>query len=160
MSYFNRLVMLALFGLLLALCPASHAQSLPLLAGAPCGLGLVPYGNTGNGITDVVTWTTASGTATNTDSFVNSFFGPTAVQGTGGLGFPLFDGWGCGLGLGGCGIPSLFSSCGPLQTGVGGNWGAQNTATTGFSEAESFGLQPIGLAFGVPVPGPGGLLFT
>jgi hypothetical protein len=160
MSYINRLVVLALFGLLLALCPAAEAQCAPLLAGAPVGLGLVPYGNTGNGITDAVTWTTGAGTAANTDSFVNSFLGPTAVQGTGGFGFPGFDGWGGGFGLGACGFPSSFANWGPFQTGIGGNLGTQQTAATGFSEASSFGLQPIGLAFGVPVPGPGGLLFT
>jgi hypothetical protein len=160
MSYINRLVVLALFGLLLALGPAAEAQCAPLLAGAPVGLGLVPYGNTGNGITDAVTWTTGTGTSATTDSFVNNFVGPTAVQGTGGCGFPLFNGWGCGLGLGACGFPSSFANWGPFQTGLGGNWGAQNTAVTGFSEASSFGLQPIGVVFGVPVAGSGGLLFT
>lgn len=148
MSYINRLVVLALFGLFFALSLTANAQSVPLLAGAPVGLGLVPYGNTGNGITDVVTWTTGVGTTANTDSFVNSFFGPSSVQGFGG---PFF---------GGCGIPSAFAGWGPFQSGVGGNWGAQNSAATGFSEASSFGLQPIGVVFGVPVPGPGGLLFT
>ncbi len=160
MSYFNRLVVLTLFGLLLALVPAANAQCLPLLAGAPAAVGLVPYGNTGNGITDTVTWTTGSGAALNTDSFVNNFVGPTAAQATG-LGFPLFDGWGCGFGAGACGgFPSSFSSFGPFQAGVGGNWGTQQSTGTGFSEAQSFGLQPIGLAFGVPVPAAGGLLFT
>ncbi len=157
MSYTSRLVVLAFFGLLVALAPAAEAQCAPLLAGAPVGLGLVPYGNTGNGITDVVTWTTGAGSSAATDSFVNSFIGPTAFQETGGFGFPGFDGWGCGLGGG---FPSSFLSWGPFQTGIGGNLGSQQTAATGFSEASSFGLQPIGLAFGVPVPGPGGLLFT
>lgn len=161
MSYIKRLVVLALFGfVLMAFCLTANAQSVPLLAGAPVGLGLVPYGNTGNGITDAVTWTTGAGTAANTDSFVNSFLGPTAVQGTGGFGFPGFDGWGGGFGLGACGFPSSFASWGPFQTGIGGNLGTQQTTATGFSEASSFGLQPIGVVFGVPVAAPGGLLFT
>ncbi len=158
MRYINRLVVLVLFGLLLALVPAANAQSLPSLASAPAAVGLVPYGNTGNGITDAVTWTTGTGVAATTDSFVNSFFGPTAFDATGGFGFPGFGGLGCGLGLGG--FPSAFGSWGPFQTGVGGNFGQQSTQATGFSEASSFGLQPIGLVFGVPVAGPGGLVFT
>jgi hypothetical protein len=157
MSYINKLVVIALFGLF-AFCLTAEAQSVPLLAGAPVGLGLVPYGNTGNGITDAVTWTTGAGTAATTDSFVNNFLGPSAVQGFGGCGFPGFGGWGCGLGA--CGIPSAFGSWGPFQTGIGGNFGQQCSQATGFSEASSFGLQPIGVVFGVPVAGPGGLLFT
>lgn len=163
MSYTKRLVVLALFGLLFALVPAAHAQCLPVAPIAPAAAGLVPFGNTGNGITDVTTWTTGSGSAVNTNGFVDNFVGPTAIQGTG-LGFPLFDGWGCGPcgfgGLGACGFPSNFASFGPFQTGVGNNVGTQQSAATGFSDAESFGLQPIGLAFGVPVPCPAGLLFT
>jgi hypothetical protein len=122
----------------------------------------VPFGNTGNGITNTVTWTTGSGAALNTDSFLNNFVGPTAAQATG-LGFPGFNGWGCGpfgFGPGACGFPGGFASFGPFQSGVGGNVGTQQTAATGFSGSQSFGLQPIGLAFGVPVPGPNGLLFT
>jgi hypothetical protein len=162
MSYMNRLVVLAFFGfVLMALCLTADAQCAPLLAQPPLsGVGLpVPYGNFGSGITDSWYTTAGSGNSFNTDTFVNSFAGPSAVQGCGG---PFgFGGWGCGpCGFGGCGIPSAFSSWGPFQSGVGGNFGNQFSAASGVARSQTFGLQPIGLAFGVPVAGPGGLVFT
>ncbi|HTY91232.1 MAG TPA: hypothetical protein VMC84_08660 [Methanocella sp.] len=137
--------MLALFGLFIVAASAASAQVTPLAVGA---------GNLGNGITN--TWYTTSGVggAATTDSFVNDYVGQTAVQGCGG---PF--GWGGWGGWGGCGI-SPFASYGPFSTGVGGNWGAQNSAATGSAGASSFGLQPIGVVFGVPVAGPGGYLYT
>ncbi len=150
MSYFNRLVVLALFGLFLVTVPMAYAQCAPLAVGA---------GNLGNGITD--TWYTTQGVggAATTDSFVNDFVGQTAVQGCGG---PFgFGGWGCGVPFGGCGGGfAPFASFGPFSTGVGTNFGTQNSAACGAAGASSFGLQPIGLVFGVPVSGPGGFLYT
>ncbi len=147
MSKINRLLVLTLFGFaLVAIGLTANAQVPPV---APVGLGVVPLGNAGNGITETTTWSSGVGGAASTDSFVNSFFGPTAFQGVGG---PF--GFGCG------GFPSAFTSAGPFQTGVGGNFGAQNSAACGGSTASSFGLQPIGLAFGIPVAGPNGLLYT
>jgi hypothetical protein len=146
MSHFKRLVVLALFGLFLAAVSTAGAEFAPLAVGA---------GNLGNGITNTWYSTEGLGEATNTDSFVNSFVGPTAAQG---FGFPFgFGGFGCGLGA--CGA-TPFASFGPFQTGVGGNFGAQNTASAGAMGTSTFGLQPIGLVFGVPVAGPGGLLYT
>lgn len=146
MSYFNRLVVLALFGLFLVAVTMTNAQVAPLAIGA---------GNLGNGITSSWYSTTGVGEAVNTDSFVNDFVGQTAVQGSG---FPFgFGGFGCGLGGFGA---TPFASFGPFQTGVGSNFGTQNTAATGAAGSESFGLQPIGLVFGVPVSGPGGFLYT
>ncbi len=145
MSYFNRVIVLALFGLFLVLCPVAYAQCTPLA---------VSPGNFGNGITD--TWYTTSGVggAATTDSFVNNYLGQTAVQGFGGpFGFGCSP---CGLG---CGV-GPFASYGPFSTGVGGNFGTQNSAATGTAESTTFGLQPIGLVFGVPVAGPGGYLYT
>jgi hypothetical protein len=129
------------------LCPIADAQCAPLAVGA---------GNLGNGITDTWYSTSGFGGSATTDSFVNSFVGPTAAQG---FGSPFGFG-GCGFpALGACGI-SPFASFGPFQTGVGGNWGTQNSAANGAARATTFGLQPIGLAFGIPVAGPGGLLYT
>lgn len=142
MSYYSRLVVLALFGLFLVLCPIADAQCAPV---APLAVGA---GNLGNGITDTWYSTSGFGGATTTDSFVNSFAGQTAVEG-----------FGSPFGFGACGI-SPFASFGPFQAGIGGNWGAQNSFADGAARATTFGLQPIGLAFGIPVAGPGGLLYT
>lgn len=145
MSHFKRLVVLALFGLFLAAVSTAGAEFAPLAVGA---------GNLGNGITSTWYSTEGFGEAANTDSFVNSFVGPTAAQG---FGFPFgFGGFGCSP----CATGLPFASFGPLQTGVGGNFGAQNTASAGAMGTSTFGLQPIGLVFGVPVAGPGGLLYT
>lgn len=150
MSYFNRLVVLALFGLFIVAVSTASAQVAPLAIGA---------GNLGNGITN--TWYTTSGVggAATTDSFVNDFVGQTAVQG---FGSPFgFGGPGCGFpAFGGCGGFSPFASFGPFSTGLGTNFGTQNSAATGAAGASSFGLQPIGLVFGIPVSGPGGFLYT
>lgn len=157
MSNFKPLIVLALFGIaLVALSLPASAQVAPLLCGAPPigGVGLpVPYGNFGNGITESDTWSNGIGNAATTNSFVNDFTGQLAAQGFGGP----FGGL-CGP----CGVgPTAFSSFGPFQTGVGGDWGAQNSAANGGSHAMTFGLQPLGgVVFGIPVPGPGGLVFT
>ncbi len=145
MSDFNRSVILALFGLFLILGPLANAQFTPIPAGV---------GNLGNGITDTWYTATGAGTTSTTDSFVNSFAGQSVAQG---FGFPFgFGGFGCGLGAG----FTPFASVGPFQTGVGGNWGWQDSAASNTARAQTFGLQPIGLAFGIPVAGPGGLVYT
>ncbi|AFD00907.1 hypothetical protein Mtc_2170 [Methanocella conradii HZ254] len=153
---FNKLMVLVLLGLLLGFGVTAHAQCVPLLAQPPLGgVGLpVPYGNFGNGITDTWYTTTGVGGAASTDSFLNGFVGPSSVQGFGGFAFPAFDGFGCGP------LPSAFAGWGPFQAGVGGNWGAQNSAAMGVARSMTFGLQPTGLVFGVPVAGPGGFVFT
>ena len=153
---FSRLMIIALSGLLLGLGMVANAQAVPLLAQPPLGgVGLpVPYGNFGNGITDTWYTTTGVGGAASTDSFLNGFVGPASVQGFGGFAFPFFDGFGCGA------PPTAFSAWGPFQAGVGGNWGAQNSAAMGVARSMTFGLQPTGLVFGVPVAGPGGYVFA
>lgn len=140
MSYFNKLIVLAIFGLVLAgLSMTAEAQCTPLVSGAPAvpavGLPVIPMGNVGNGITDSVTWTTGVGNALNTNSF-NNLAGP----------------------FGGCGFAPF--GLGAFQNGFGANVGTQNSAEVGYSESRSFGLQPQGIVFGVPVSGPGGLLYT
>jgi len=139
---------------LIALTTAANAQSIPVIAipPTPALAAPIPFGNAGNGITTSSTWTSGVGNAAGSDVFGNSFTGQNAVQGFGG---PF--GFGCGpCGLGG----SNFASWGPFQAGTGGNFGAQNSAVNGGSTATSFGLQPIGVAFGIPVAGAGGFSFT
>ncbi len=160
MSYYNRLVVLAIFGfVLMSLCLTANAQLVPSCA-VPLGdIGLpVAYGNVGNGITNTFMTTSGTGNAASTDGFVNNYLGQNVVQGFGGP----FGGLGCGcspcgLGLGGVGG---LATTGPFQVGTGGNFGAQNSQAFGSAGSSSFGLQPIGLAFGVPVAGPSGLLYT
>jgi hypothetical protein len=158
MSYFNKLLVLTLFGLVLtAFSLTANAQCLPVLdvpsVAAP-GL-MVPFGNAGNGITNSVSWTAGSGNAAATDSFTNNFLGQNAVQGFGGpFGLGLWNP--CSCGLGGTG----FASSGPFQSGLGANLGTQSTSVSGYSSASSFGLQPNGVAFGIPIAGPGGYMFT
>jgi hypothetical protein len=107
----------------------------------------VAYGNFGNGIVTTSTWSGGVGSSVATDSFVNSLAGP----------FGIGDGFG-GFGCGPCGLGGL-ATFGPLQSAFGGNLGTQASQASGFSQSTTFGLQPIGLAFGIPVPGPGGLAF-
>jgi hypothetical protein len=156
MSYYNRLVVLAIFGfVLMSFSLTANAQLVPSCAIPLADIGLpVAYGNVGNGITNTFITTSGSGNVATTDSFVNNFLGQNVVQGLGGP----FGGWGCGpCGFGGAGG---FASTGPFQTGVGGNIGAQSSEACGSAGSSSFGLQPIGLAFGIPVAGPSGLLYT
>jgi hypothetical protein len=102
-----------------------------------------PAGGYAPGFSESVTWSQGAGAATNADSFVNNVISP--------FGGSFFDGFPCG-----------FGGFGPIggiaQTGVGGNFGAQNSAMGTYTRTTSFGLgQPNGLAFGIPVPGPAGL---
>jgi hypothetical protein len=107
-----------------------------------------PTGGYAPGFSESVTWSGGTGAATNSDSFLSNVVSP--------FGGPFF-----GAGFGPCGIGGLAGPIGGLvQSGIGGNFGAQNSAMGTFSRTTSFGLgQPIGLAFGIPVPGPGGLLY-
>ncbi len=159
MSYYNRLVVLAIFAFVLtSFSLTANAQLVPSCAIPLADIGLpVAYGNVGNGITNTFITTSGTGNVASTDSFVNNFLGQNVVQGLGGP----FGGFGCG-GCGGCGLGGVggFASNGPFQIGVGGNIGAQNSAACGSAGSSSFGLQPLGLAFGVPVAGPSGLLYT
>jgi hypothetical protein len=142
MRFVTKLLVLAIFGVVsLATClPAGAQLTCPTFAAPPLNSWGVPvaYGNFGNGIVTTDTWTAGTGAAVNTDSFGSS----SAV--------PL-GGLGCGF--------SPFG-IGPFQTGFGGNLGTQSTQATGFSESTTFGLQQPQIVFGVPVPGPGGLLYT
>jgi hypothetical protein len=162
MSYFNKLLVLTIFGLALtAFCLAANAQVCPVLDVPPVtapGL-MVPFGNAGNGITDSVSWTTGTGHAAATDAFTNNFLGQNAIQSCGlPFGCGLWDpcGCGCGFGLGDGG----FASYGPFQAGLGSSLGTQSTSVSGLSRATSFGLQPNEVAFGVPVAATNGLTFT
>jgi hypothetical protein len=102
-----------------------------------------PAGGYAPGFVDSVTWSQGAGASTNTDSFVNNVVSP--------FGGPFFSGFPCGFGAGIGGL---------AQTGLGSNFGAQNSAMGTYTRTTSFGLgQPVGLAFGVPVPGPAGLLY-
>jgi hypothetical protein len=104
-----------------------------------------PAGGYAPGFVDSVTWSQGVGAATNADSFLNGVASP--------FGGPFFGGFPCGFGG--------FGPVGGIaQTGVGGNFGAQNSAMGSYTRTTSFGLgQPVGLAFGVPVPGPAGLMY-
>ncbi len=105
-----------------------------------------PAGGYAPGFSESTTWSQGVGASTNTDAFVNDVVSP--------FGGPFFGG----------AFPCGFGGFGPVggiaQTGVGSNFGAQNSAMGTFTHTESFGLgQPVGLAFGVPVPGPAGLMY-
>lgn len=165
MSYFNKLLVLMIFGLVLtAFCLAANAQVCPVLdvpsVTAP-GL-MVPFGNAGNGITNSQSWTTGTGQAAATDAFTNNFLGQNAIQSCGyPFGLGLWNPCGCGCGCGcGLGTGTGFASWGPFQNGVGSNLGTQSTSVSGYSGASSFGLQPNEVAFGIPVMGPSGFTFT
>jgi hypothetical protein len=163
MSYFNKLLVLTIFGLALtAFCLAANAQVCPILDVPPItapGL-MAPFGNAGNGITDSVSYTTGSGQAAATDAFTSNFLGQNAIQSCGlPLGLGLWSPCCCGCGLGGLG-GSNFASFGPFQTGVGNTLGTQSTSASGLSRATSFGLQPNEVAFGIPVVGQNGFTFT
>jgi hypothetical protein len=98
-----------------------------------------PTGGYAPGFSESVSWTSGVGAAASTDAFFNGIASPF-----GGFGFP------CGFGPFG----------GVAQTGVGSNFGAENSAMGTYTRTTSFGLgQPYGLAFGVPVPGPAGLFY-
>ena len=170
MSYFNKLLVLTIFGLALtAFCLAANAQVCPVLDVPPItapGL-MAPFGNAGNGITDTVSYTTGTGQASATNAFTSNFLGQNAIQSCGlpfGLGLWNPCSCGCGLGLGGLGLGDLggsgFASFGPFQTGVASNLGTQSTSVSGLSRATSFGLQPNEVAFGVPVAATNGFTFT
>jgi hypothetical protein len=109
-----------------------------------------PAGGYAPGFVDSVSWTSGVGAATNTDSFFNGIASPLGGSFfDGGFGFP------CGIG---CGFGGPIG--GIAQTGVGSNFGAQNSAMDSYTRTTSFGLgQPNGLAFGIPVPGPAGLMY-
>jgi hypothetical protein len=101
-----------------------------------------PAGGYAPGFVDSVSWSQGAGAATNTDSFFSGVAGP--------FGSPFLGGFPCGFGPVG----------GIAQTGLGGNFGAQNSAMGTYTRTTSFGLgQPVGLAFGIPVPGPAGLMY-
>jgi hypothetical protein len=106
-----------------------------------------PAGGYAPGYVDSVSWSQGAGASTNTDSFFSGLGGPFGGPFLGGAcGFPCGFGGGFGGGL--------------AQTGLGSNFGAQNSAMGTYTRTTSFGLgQPIGLAFGVPVPGPAGLMY-
>lgn len=135
--------MIKLFVVLAALAvmmitPAAAQFYGPALA-SPCG-GYAP------GFVDSISWSQGTGATTNSDSFFSGVASP--------FGGPFF---------GGCG-PCGFGGFGPIgglaQTGLGGNFGAQNSAMGSYTRTTSFGLgQPVGLAFGIPVPGPAGLYY-
>jgi hypothetical protein len=102
-----------------------------------------PGGGYAPGYVDSVTWSSGVGAATTSDSFFNGIASP--------FGGPFFGGFPCGF-------AGPFG--GIAQAGVGGNFGAENSAMGTYTRTTSFGLgQPVGLAFGVPVPGPAGLLY-
>jgi hypothetical protein len=105
-----------------------------------------PAGGYAPGYVDSVTWSQGVGAATNADSFLNNVVSPFGGSFFGGAcGFPV--GFGGGIG-------------GLAQTGLGSNFGAQNSAMGTYTRTTSFGLgQPVGLAFGIPVPGPAGLMY-
>src|SRR5271157_1704917 len=155
MSYFNRLIVLTLFGLVfMTFAMTANAQTVPVIAipPTPALAAPIPFGNAGNGITTSSTWTSGVGNAAGSDVFGNSFTGQNAVQGFGG---PF------GFGFGPCGLGgSNFASWGPFQAGTGGNFGSQNSAASGGATSTSFGLQPVGVAFGIPIAGAGGFSFT
>lgn len=130
-------VMLAVLAVI-SIAPAAAQFFGPALAS--------PAGGYAPGFVDSVSWSQGVGAATNTDSFFSDVVGPFSG--------PFF---------GGCG-PFGFGGFGPIgglaQTGLGSNFGTQNSAMGTYTRTTSFGLgQPVVLAFGVPVPGPGGLMF-
>ncbi len=105
-----------------------------------------PAGGYAPGFSESTTWSQGTGAATNADSFFSGTVGP--------FGTPFLDG--CSP----CGIGGFGPIGGFAQNGVGGNIGVQNSAMGTFTHTESFGLgQPVGLAFGIPVPGPAGLMY-
>lgn len=107
-----------------------------------------PAGGYAPGFSESTTWSQGTGAATNTDSFVSSTFQPFD-------GIPFAGCSPCGFGGFGFGPIGGFAN-----NGVGTNFGAQNSAMGTFTHTESFGLgQPVGLAFGIPVPGPAGLYY-
>ena len=100
-----------------------------------------PAGGYAPGFSESTTWSQGAGAATNADAFFSGAFSP--------FGAPFGGCFPCGFGLGGF-----------AQNGVGTNFGAQNSVMGEFTHTESFGLgQPVGLAFGIPVPGPAGLYY-
>ncbi len=147
MQYMTKLLVLALFvAVSFAAClPACAQIGFPALAAPPLNAWGVPiaYGNFGNGIVTTSTWSGGVGSSLATDSFANNLAVP----------FDGFGGFGCSpCGLGGFGF-------GPFQSAFGSNVGTQASQASGFSQSTTFGPQPIGLAFGIPVPGPGGLVY-
>jgi hypothetical protein len=102
-----------------------------------------PAGGYAPGYVDSVTWSQGVGATTNADSFASGVLSP--------FGGPFFGSFPCGFGAGIGGLS---------QTGLGSNFGAQNSAQGTYTRTTSFGLgQPVGLAFGTPVPGPAGLMY-
>jgi hypothetical protein len=102
-----------------------------------------PAGGYAPGFSESTTWSQGVGAATNSDSFFNGVATP--------FGGSFFGGFPCGFG-------GFGPDGGIAQTGVGSNFGAQNSAMGSYTRTTSFGLgQPVGLAFGMPVPGPAGL---
>lgn len=136
------LVMLVALALI-AVLPAGAWVGPDYMAGALPLAAITPAGTIGSGIFETDCWSTGVGTTAATDSFANSVISP--------FGGPFFDP--CG--------PFAAGPCGGLaQSGVGGNFGTQNSATSTGSHTTAFGLGPMpGLAFGIPVPGPAGLAY-
>lgn len=95
----------------------------------------------GSGFFETESWTGGVGSATASDQFFSGVASPF-----GGSFFSPCDLWGGGGGL--------------VQSGLGGNVGAQNSATGTYSRSTAFGMAPLGsLVFGIPVAGPAGLLY-
>ncbi|WP_148266667.1 hypothetical protein [Methanocella arvoryzae] len=119
--------------------PEYIAGSLPLAA-------ITPYGTVGSGIFETDSWTYGTGASQVSDSFASNVISPF-----GGSFFSPFGPCGFGAGLG----------CGGLaQSGLGGNLGAQESATATGTHTTAFGIGPTpGLVFGIPVAGPAGLVY-
>jgi len=136
MGMFRLFVVLAALAVMM-ITPAAAQFYGPALAS--------PAGGYAPGFSESVTWSQGVGSAANTDTFANNVVSP--------FGGSFFGGFPCG-----------FGGFGPIggiaQTGVGTNFGAQNSAMGTYTRTTSFGLgQPNGLAFGIPVAGPAGLMY-
>lgn len=143
----NLLMMLALFGMIAVLSVPANAWLGPDFWYGPPALGSVaapvPLGVPGSGFFETESWTVGAGAATCGDSFFSGVASPFGGPFFGPCGFGPFDGIG-----------------GLLQSGLGGNIGAQNSATGTFTKSTAFGISPLNsLVFGVPIPGPGGFIF-
>lgn len=151
MSKVIRLAALALFGIIAVAMsmPASgwlgpnfcYGPGDVLPAAMPA-----PYGTLGSGFFETESYTIGTGAATASDAFTNSVISPGAWPFGGSFWSP------CGFGAGGCG--------GLAQTGLGSNFGAQNSATGTYTRSTAFGLAPSKVVgFGIPIPGPGGFIY-
>jgi hypothetical protein len=116
--------------------PDYIAGSLPLAA-------ITPYGTIGSGIYETDSWTTGAGSSAISDSFASNVISP--------FGGAFFDP---------CGPFATGPIGGLAQTGLGGNLGAQESATATGTHTTAFGIGPQpGLVFGIPIAGPAGLTY-